>query len=213
MEQQRKRLYSLLGIICLGSVMRAVFLNHQSLWYDEMAQVVFAQAEWKDLFHLITRHTSPPLDYVLMKLVILLFGNADWVVRMPAFVFGVASIYVLYRLACSIADPEKALLAAALLALSPMAIVYSQEARMYALFLFLSLLSYQLTLFFIERNDLKTSVWMGIVNGLQILSHYFGVFVIAGEGIILLFALLTHDGRKRRTGLMAVSLIIPIIKG
>ena len=208
MDQHRKHFYSLLGIICLGIIMRALFLNHQALWYDEMAQASVASADWKDLFLLVTRHTSPPLDYVLTKLVMLLFGNADWVIRMPAFLFGVASIYVFYLLARALTDRENGLLATALLALSPMAISYSQEARMYSLFLFLSLTSYLLTLFFIERNDLKTSVRLGIINGLLILSHYFGIFVVAGEGFILLLVLLSHGGRKRRAAFMAGALLI-----
>jgi uncharacterized membrane protein len=211
MDQHRKHSYALLGIICLGFIIRALYLNDQALWYDEMAQASVAAADWKDLLPLVTLHTSPPLDYILMKLVMLLFGKADWVIRMPAFLFGVASIYVFYLLARALTDRENGLLATALLALSPMAVFYSQEARMYALFLFLSLTSYLLTLFLIKRNDLKTSVWLGIVNGLLLLSHYFGIFVIAGEEIILLSVLLSNTGRKRRAAFTAVALLISAV--
>jgi 4-amino-4-deoxy-L-arabinose transferase-like glycosyltransferase len=201
----------LLVVISAGLAIRALFLNEQSLWFDEMAQAAVAQTSWKDMFPLITRHSSPPLDYVLMKLVMLLLGTADWVVRMPALVFGVASIYALYRFACSLTDRKDGLLAAALLALSPMAIAYSQEARMYSLFLFLSLVSYLLARRFIERHDLASGVWLGIANGLLLLSHYFGVFVIAGEGMILLGVMRSKEGWNRRAGLMAVTMLIPLV--
>ncbi len=201
----------LLIIITAGLVIRGLFLNRQSLWFDEMAQAAVAQAAWKEMLPLITRHSSPPLDYVLMKLVMLLFGTADWVVRMPALVFGVAAIAALYRFARSLTDRENGLLAAALLAFSPMAIAYSQEARMYSLFLFLSLVSYLLARRFIERNDPASGVWLGIANGLLLLTHYFGVFVIAGEGMILLWGMRSKEGRKRRAALMAVAMLIPLV--
>lgn len=200
----------LLIIITAGLVIRGLFLNRQSLWFDEMAQAAVAQAAWKEMFPLITRHSSPPLDYVLMKLVMLLFGTADWVVRMPALVFGVAAIAALYLFACSLTDRESGLPAAALLAFSPMAISYSQEARMYSLFLFLSLVSYLLARRFIERNDPASGAWLGIANGLLLLTHYFGVFVIAGEGMILLWGMRSKEGRKRRAALMAVAMLIPL---
>lgn len=211
LQNRRSLHYALLSIMGAGFFVRVRDLNYHALWYDEMMQAAVAQAAWKDVFGLVSLHSSPPLDYVLTKLAMLLLGNGDWAVRMPAFVLGVAAIYVMYRFARSIAGSENALIAAALLALSPMAIVYSQEARMYSLFLFLSLLSYLLTLFFIERNDLRTSVWLGIVNGLLILSHYFGICVIAGEGIILLAVLLTRAGKGRRAARMAVSLVISFV--
>ncbi len=62
-------------ICCIGFAFRIYNIN-VSLWCDEMMQATAASAEWKDLFYLIANHSSPPLDYALMKTVILCFGKA-----------------------------------------------------------------------------------------------------------------------------------------
>jgi len=211
MKTHRGHYYILIIIGCIGFILRVYHLNYHSLWLDEMMQVMVASAEWKDLFKLVSSHSSPPLDYILMKPVILLFGNADWVVRMPALLFGLASIPAFYFFFFFITDRKKASIAATLLIFSPMAIYYSQEARMYSMFLFLSLISYILTLRFIEKNNFKTSLSLGAVNGLLILAHYFGIFVIGLETILLVMLLLFGADKKRRAELMVVNLMISFL--
>jgi len=208
MKTHKGHYYILVIAACIGFILRVYHLNYHSLWLDEMMQVIVASSEWKNLFQLVSLHSSPPLDYILMKSVILLFGNANWVVRMPALLFGLASIPAFYFFSRSITDRKNASIAATLFIFSPMAIYYSQEARIYSLFLFLSLISYLLTLRFIEKNNFKTSLFLGAVNGLLILTHYFGIFVIGLETIILVLLILFGADKKRRTELMVVNLVI-----
>ena len=153
-EDRRAHFYLLVFIGCIGIILRIYYVLYYSLWLDEMMQVMVAVAPWKNFFGLVATHSSPPLDYALMKAVILLFGKSDWMVRVPALLCGSASIYVFYSFARSLTGRDTALTAAALLSLSPMAIVYSQEARMYSLFLLLSLISFGLTRRIIEKNNL-----------------------------------------------------------
>jgi len=144
-----------------------------------------------------------------MKTVILFFGNSDWILRMPAFLFGVAAIPVFYYFSRSLAEQKTALVAATLLALSPVALYYSQEARMYSFFLFLSLISFIAALRLAEKNSFAYSLLLGAVNGSLFLVHYFGIFVIAYETIFLMSVTLCAVEKKRRIELLAVSLIIP----
>ena len=201
----------LLVVTGIGFILRVRYLNCYSLWFDEMMQVMVASAEWKSLFHHVSLHSSPPLDYILMKFVILMFGNADWVVRMPALLFGVASLPVFYCLASALTNQQNGLIASTLLAFAPMAILYSQEARMYSLFLLLSLISYYLTLLLIEKNNLKTGLLLGFVNGLLILTHYFGVFVIALETAMLIFWSLVSGNTRNKVRLVVASLMLTFL--
>ena len=73
--------YLLMLIGCVGVILRAYRVLYHSLWLDEMMQVMVASAPWEDIFGLVALHSSPPLDYILMKTVILLFGKSDWIVR------------------------------------------------------------------------------------------------------------------------------------
>jgi uncharacterized membrane protein len=210
-SDKRAHLYLLILIGCIGVILRVYYVFYYSLWLDEMMQVVAASASWQEIFGLVALHSSPPLDYIIMKIVILLFGKSDWIVRMPALLFGSASIYAFYSFARSLTGRDTALTAAALMALSPMAIVYSQEARMYSLFLLLSLISFRLTLLVIEKNNFKTNLYLGMVNGLLLLTHYFGIFVIAGETILLLAALLLDSDKRRSAGLIMISPVVSFL--
>lgn len=200
----------LLALTGIGCILRVRCLNY-SLWFDEMMQVMVASAEWGDLFPLVSSHSSPPLDYILMKCVITVFGTADWVVRMPALLSGVASLPVFYCLARALINQQNGLIASTLLAFAPMAILYSQEARMYSLFLLLSLVSYYLTLLLIEKNNLKAGLLLGFVNGLLLLTHYFGVFVIALETAILMVWSLAGGNTPGKVRITASSLMLTFL--
>ena len=202
--------FVLLSICCIGCAFRIYHLTAFSFFCDEMIQATTSSEGWKNMFDLMaTKYcSSPPLDYVITKIVILCFGKTDWVLRMPAFLFGVAAIPVFYYFARSIAGQKTALVAAALLALSPLAISFSQEARMYPLYLFLSLISFLATLKLAQKNSFPYSLLSGASNGLVLLVHYFGIFLVAYETIFLLSAAVYGAEKKRRIELLAVSLII-----
>ena len=209
--QRTYYLYLVLIVSGIGLFLRVRHLHYHSLWLDEMMQVMVASAAWGDLFSLVSSHSSPPLDYLLTKTMILLLGRAEWSVRMPALLFGVASLPVFYFLVVGLTNRQNALIATTLLAFSPMAILYSQKARMYSLFLFLSLISYALTLLLIEKKDFKAGVLLGVVNGMLILTHYFGIFVIVLETTLLTGLLLFNADKKRRAALMVINLLLSFL--
>ncbi|MEW6516914.1 MAG: glycosyltransferase family 39 protein [candidate division FCPU426 bacterium] len=161
-------------------------LGHQSLWLDEIGQVITASSSWHDLFRIVGTHLSPPLDYILLKF-FLVFGKADWIVRLPAAIYGILSIPVFYLLARYFIGKTQAWVPTMYFTLSPMAIAYSQEARMYSLFLLLSLVSLYLTVRWCEEQSWPWAIGLGAVNGLLLLTHYFGMFVMVIEGLYWLW--------------------------
>lgn len=209
LPQYRQDRLALIAICCIGLALRAYNLQASSLWCDELMQVMVASADWTDLFPLMTGYcSSPPLDYVIMKLVMLCFGTADWVLRMPACLFGAAAVPVFYCFARSVTERQTSLVAAVLLALSPFAIHYAQEARSYSLFLLLSLASYIAAVRLAEHGGFTRSLTLGAVNGLLLLAHYFGIFVIALEGVLLLAAAWRSKEKKRPTELLVLSMTV-----
>jgi len=101
-----------LTVLCLiGLVLRIYKLDSYSLWNDEMFQTVVASSEWTEFLSLIKMHSSPPIDYIFGRIAKNLFGNADWVVRLPAFLFGVASIPLFYFLCRTLTGCKTALVA------------------------------------------------------------------------------------------------------
>lgn len=114
-------------------------------------------------------------------------------------------VYVLGR---HLFDEEVGLMSAFILAISSFNIQYSQEARMYSLMLFLTLLSMYFFVRFLERSSLAISVGYMLSTVLLLYTHVFGLFVVIAQNIYLLTLLLFSPERTFRfrnwLGLQAV---------
>lgn len=130
---------ALVVITILGTILRLVSLDN-SLWLDEITPLSFYRET--SLLGLLTTYfsTNNHLLYtILERAFVYCFGEAEWVVRLPAVVFGIATIPVLYLLSRIIAPRIVSLGVALLLSVSYHHIFFSQNARGYAPHLFFSL--------------------------------------------------------------------------
>ncbi len=157
--------------------------------------------------------STPPLYYLLAWLWSRPFGTGEVGLRSLSALAGTASIAVVYLGAVSLPLPRRAgLIAAAIVAVSPVLIWFSQDARAYALAFLLTALSF---LFFARarrggaRRDL--ACWAAF-SALAFASHYFAGFVVAPEAALLLWG---ARGRRRvaaavATVALAAALLAPI---
>src|SRR5262245_20012049 len=81
------------------------------------------------------------LNSILAHLLVARFGEAPWVVRLPAIAFGVASVWTFWMVASDVWQLPAALLGTGLFSISYYGIYYSQNARGYSGFLFFALLA------------------------------------------------------------------------
>lgn len=130
----------LAAITALGLALRLPGLN-SDLWLDEIGTVVtyMRLPPWQVLstYESANQH----LLYSLLGSVSLrLFGESAWAARLPALLYGVAGIPLVYYLARSFADERESLWAAGLLAVSYHHIWFSQSARGYSGMIFWALL-------------------------------------------------------------------------
>jgi len=171
-------------LISLGSFLRLYKLDNKGLWFDEIGEVIVASSNSiSDVLLGASHHLAPPLDYLILH-VFLHFGNSDFIVRFPSVIFGILSIPLIYKIGKLLFGVKEGLIGAFLLSIAPMHIWYSQETRMYSLFVFLSLLS---LLFFIKAiNENTVMTWLGFIisTTLNMYTHYFAFFIIL---IYLLF--------------------------
>lgn len=130
------------GLIVIGAALRLFLLADKSIWLDEAYSIFLSQQSLADLFrHVVESDTYPPLYYLLLKLW-LIPGDSVGYVRFLSVIFSIAAIPLMYLVVSSLFDDVQAgLIGAAILALSPLHIWYAQEARMYALLIFLVLAS------------------------------------------------------------------------
>ncbi|NIO69933.1 MAG: hypothetical protein GTN71_13135, partial [Anaerolineae bacterium] len=107
-----------------------------------------------------------------------LFGQSPFIVRLPSVIFGLASIVLAFSIGQRLFDPGAGLLAAAITAIAPFHINYSQENRMYSLLCFLSLL----TVYFFVRcwKGNGYGNWLGFILAatLSLYTHNLAFLVI-----------------------------------
>jgi len=114
----------------------------QPLWYDETFTVAVSRLPIERMMQAVAGDVHPPLWYVVEWATIRLLGESAWAVRTPALLFGLASVWLTYRLALALGyDRKTALWSAGLLAVMPAQVFYAQEARMYTMLQFFVLLA------------------------------------------------------------------------
>jgi hypothetical protein len=178
------------GIVAVAAVVRFATLDQQSFWYDEAVTVGLVRMDLGDMLDRIPdSESTPPLYYVIGWLWAKLFGTGEVGLRSLSALCGTALVPVVYAAAARLAGVRAGLIAAALAAVNPLLVWYSQEARAYALFVLMGGLSF---LFFIRllTGDprRRTLVLWGIVSALALATHYFAAFLVAIEAAWLLAA-------------------------
>ena len=141
--------YVFLLILLLGLFLRLHDLDKESLWLDEVYSLRSAQAEtFPQLVSGIEEMEGSPFGHhLLLRYWIKLFGNSAFSVRFPSVIFGVLAILVMYKISLILTNRKIALLSSLLLSTSMLQVLFSQEARLYSLYGFLTLLA---TYFFIN---------------------------------------------------------------
>jgi uncharacterized membrane protein len=132
----------LLLILLAGTGLRLFRLGAASLWYDETVSVLLAGSPVRELLRHTAGDIHPPGYYLLLRAWLLLSGyptghadptgnGLEFASAFLSLAAGVLLIALVYALARRVAGHPAALWAAALVALSPFNVWYSQEVRMY----------------------------------------------------------------------------------
>jgi len=179
-------------------------LDHQSLWYDEGFSVYLARLSLGEITARTASDIHPPLYYYLLHLWLGPFGDSEFVLRFFSLIFGLLTVPLIYVLGRRLMGTASGLLAALLLAISPLYLWYSQEARMYTLVTFLCLLSSYLLLRALEGK--ANFLWGGyiLVNVLAVYSHFYAFFVLAFQALFLLtWCLVNREIKTLLAGLLS----------
>jgi uncharacterized membrane protein len=152
----------------------------RGIWVDEAISVHQAHMSIGALLQDLRRTDNhPPLYFLVLWGATRLFGYSELAVRGPSIVAGVAIVPALFLTGRELFDRRTGLLAAALGAFAPLLIWYSQEARMYALFMLLATLSVFAQVRAVRDERVR---WWVLYAGLTIAliyTHYFSTIPIA----------------------------------
>ena len=172
----------------LAAALRVAGLD-SSLWYDEIITLV--QSVRHPVRQILTEFpgvNTHPLYSLLAHGSIAAFGESAWALRLPACVFGVASVMMVYVFAAGLMTRVEAWAASAVLATSYHHIWFSQNARGYTAMGFLTLLS---TCFLLraQRTGRRADyVVYALACVAGIYTHLTMAFVVGGHVLVTLSA-------------------------
>jgi hypothetical protein len=127
-------LLALVGLSALAAVLRLA--TGRGLWVDEAISVRQAQLPFSEMIADVrVSDVHPPLHHAILWLDVRLFGTSEFAVRLPSLVAGVMLVPALRWVGEVVYDRRTGWIAACLAAIAPFCVWYSQEARMYSLFM------------------------------------------------------------------------------
>lgn len=211
MRNRSRVLWLLVGVTALGALLRFATLGAQSYHHDEIVtasrvlRVGFGHAMDAVGFS----ESAPPLYYVLAWLWTQVAGTGEWGLRSLSAAAGVATIPVAFLIGRELRGARVGLLAAALVAVNPMLLWYSQEARAYSLLCLFSALAllYCVRAMDREGSGKRDFVLWGVFSALALATHYFAVFPLVAE-VVLLWR---RRGRAILPGLSIVVLALVLL--
>lgn len=167
--------YSIYLILLAASILRFLKIDRRDFWYDEAFTGVAIKERFWGMIDMIIKDVHPPLYYVSVKIFSSFFNYSVFGIRLFSAVFGVLGIWAVYLFAKNLFGKKAALWTSAVMAISPFAIQYSQEARMYAMFGFLFTLASYFFVRGLQTEKKKYYYLWGLFLGLSALTHYMGI--------------------------------------
>ncbi len=184
----RSLAWLLVGLTALAAALRFTTLGLQSYRHDEAVTAGrVLVSSLSGTMHLVwVSESTPPLYYLLAWAWSHLVGVHEFGLRSLSAFFGTATVPVSYLVGRELVGRLTGLVLAAVVAVQPLLIWYSQDARAYAL---LILLSTAALLFFLRarRSGAAGDLgWWAAFSALALATHYFAVFPLAIEAAWLL---------------------------
>ena len=146
------------GITLIGLILRMLDIN-QSIAYDEAYTFIhFASREFK---HILADYSAPNnhiFHTILVGVSYRTFGGQPWALRLPAFLAGVLMMPATYIAARRFFSSQQALAASGLIAITPLFINYSANARGYTFLALFSLLLANFAGILVSRHDSKPAL-------------------------------------------------------
>jgi hypothetical protein len=181
-----------LALTLLGFALRLLHLSTLGdLEFDEIVSVRYAALAPDELLRRLSAAVfeHPPLFYLLLGGWRGLAGGSDMLARFLSILPGTLTIPLVYAAGRRLFGARAGLVAALLVAVSPLPVFYSREVRMYGLVACLALASFWLCLRALGRPR-GAGNWAayGLLAGGAALVHYAGLLVLLAQPAVVLLA-------------------------
>ncbi|QXZ15638.1 glycosyltransferase family 39 protein [Pseudomonas sp. AO-1] len=124
---------ALAAVLIIALCVRFYSITVPVIWYDEAYSLLLAREAPARIWALTALDVHPPLYYVLLHYWVAVWGESPLAARAFSVLADVGTLLLCIKLMSLVSTRQATWIAALLLALLPISVRYSQEARMYAL--------------------------------------------------------------------------------
>jgi hypothetical protein len=177
-------------IIGIGIALRLVrYLHNPSLWFDESDIAIdLISRPFSDIINPSTDFTQayPYVFLMLVKTLISLLGNGEYVLRLFPLLSGIVSLFLFLRVAKHFVEPKAVLIGLGLFAVSDSLVMQSSNLKPYSSDVAFTLLLYALAVNIrLKGFSIPRLIFIAVAGALIIWLSSPSVFVLAGIGICL----------------------------
>lgn len=200
----RRTLIVALILLALASALRFHEIDAQSLWYDEGNSARIAERSVQLIIEGAAGDIHPPLYYLALRGWREMAGGSEFSLRALSALSGVLLAALAGRLAGRLFGGRAGLFALFAVAVSPFAVYYSQEVRMYAPLAMLATLSSALVVELGPGHRRRAAAaGLGLATAAGLYTQYAYPFVMLAQGAAALIILSGLRGRDARAFLIA----------
>jgi hypothetical protein len=201
----RRGEFWLAAAMMLGIGIRAYFLNSPMKWDESSTFFSNIQSPLSYVFEYLAPNNHV-LNSILERISTLILGKNPIAVRLPAFIAGVASIPLMFRVCRALTPGRSGYFAAAAIAIWPYLIFYSANGRGYSLVVFLSLILILVGFYFVKHPTRGGVGLIAITSALELFTMPSTLFMVVGACAWIAW-LLYASGQSRR--LILFEFVIP----
>lgn len=184
MKVERWEAWSLAAIFIVAIGVRILGLD-AGLWYDEVFTLThYVRAPLDQLIVDFSSLNNHMLYSLQAKASVALFGESAWVLRLPAMLFGLGSLLVIWALGRAAAGRRAALFAVLLTAISYHHVWFSQNARGYTGILFWTSFATLLLINGLKRPSWRIWTAYGVCVAAGMYTHLSTGFFFLGQAIV-----------------------------
>jgi len=171
----------LIAVVAVPLALRLFQLGRESLWLDEGVAVRMASLSLRQTVAATAADVHPPLFRSLLHVVISLIGRSEGAARLLSALAGTVSVLLLGWIGTRLSGAFVGLGAASLLAVSPLAVHYAQDATSYSLYMCMALASYFFFLRWLDRRGSGDGIGYVLATGALLYTHNTAWFVLAAQ--------------------------------
>lgn len=191
-----RHLVSLALVTLLGLILRLVRVE-SDLWLDEITPILdYGRLSPLQVLGSYLSTNNHVLNTLLVNGSIAVFGHTEWAIRLPAVLFGTATIPLVYWLARQLMGRTASVGAALLTSVSYHMVFFSQNARGYSAYVFFSVLSTGLLVRALREDRLHLWIWFVVATVLNFASVLIASFVLAAHAFVSALSLLAIRGQR-----------------